>query len=151
MNPAQTATTQAAIKIYQDFYLHWMQSAGLEISAMPDAASKLRAALPLNTLPLALIAYYLCAGNSPINTAYNQLLRPEDLYVEQEYLIFMHENQGVVDWGIRLQDLVQGDPVVWQRNNDDEAWYAEDHQLSSFLMACWYWAEFGEEKTAEFF
>ena len=149
MNPAQTATTQVAIKTYQDYYKHWMQNAGLEILALPDAASKLQAVA--HPLPLALLAYYHCAGNSTINTAYNELLLPEDLYVEQEHLIFMHENQGVVDWGIRLQDLSQDDPLVWQRNNDDQAWYAEDHQLSSFLMACWYWTEFGEEKSVEFF
>ena len=134
---------------YQEFYLHWMQSAGLDIMSMPDAANRHPTDTP--PLPLALSAYYLCAGNSTINTAYNQLLSPEDIYVEQDYLIFMHENQGVVDWGIRLQDLEQADPIVWQRNNDEQAWYAEDYQLSSFLMASWYWAEFDEEKPEEFF
>ncbi|MFZ6779272.1 hypothetical protein ACO0LD_20785 [Undibacterium sp. Ji83W] len=149
MNPTHNSPTQAAIKTYQNFYQHWMQNAGLEMSALPDATSKLQAVA--QPLPLALIAYYHCAGTSPINTAYNELLLPGDLYVEQEHLIFMHENQGVVDWGIHLQDLDQDDPIVWQRNNDDGAWYAEDHHLSSFLMACWYWAEFGEDKTEDFF
>ncbi|PXX44207.1 hypothetical protein DFR42_103476 [Undibacterium pigrum] len=134
---------------YPQFYCHWMQTIGLDISAMPDAAQRLSPGTP--SLPLALLTYYQCAGNSAINTAYNQLLSPEDIYQEQGYLIFMHENQGVVDWGIRLQDLEQANPIVWQRNNDEQAWYAEDYQLSSFLMANWYWAEFGEEKPEEFF
>ncbi|MFZ6679148.1 hypothetical protein [Undibacterium sp. Tian12W] len=142
-------STDTTIKTCQDFYRYWMQNAGLEMLALPDAANRLHAIA--HPLPLALTAHYLCAGNSPVNTAYNELLQPEDLYAEQEHLIFMHENQGVVDWGICLQDLAQDDPIVWQRNNDDGAWYAEDHHLSSFLMACWYWAEFGEDRPEDFF
>ncbi|MFZ6640238.1 hypothetical protein ACO0LL_10885 [Undibacterium sp. TC4M20W] len=145
----EDASADAKIKTCQDFYRYWMKNAGLEMVSLPDAANRLQAIA--HPLPLALTAYYLCAGNSPANTAYNELLQPEDLYAEQEHLIFMHENQGVVDWGIRLQDLAQDDPIVWQRNNDDEAWYAEDHHLSSFLMACWYWAEFGEDRPEDFF
>ena len=145
----ESSSADAAIKTCQDFYRHWMQNAGLEMSAQPDISAKLQAIT--YPLPCALIAYYQCAGNSPINTAYNELLLPGDLYVEQGHLIFMHENQGVVDWGIHLQDLDQDDPIVWQRNNDDEAWYAEDHHLSSFLMACWYWEKFGEDKAEDFF
>ncbi len=145
----ENSSANAVIKTCLDFYRHWMQNAGLEISALPDAVNRLQA-LTLR-LPVALIAYYQFAGASPVNTVYNQLLLPEDLYLDQEHLIFMHENQGVVDWGIRLQDAAQADPLVWQRNNDDGAWHAEDHHLSSFLMACWFWAEFGEEKAEDFF
>lgn len=53
-------------------------------------------------------------------------------------------NQGVVSWGIRLEDIAQDNPIVWQRNNTPPVeWYAEDETWPELLtrMFEWYYEE----------
>jgi hypothetical protein len=71
-------------------------------------------------LPAAIREYFLAAGEADrLNRAYSILFRPEELRIEQNYLIFMEENQGVVHWGIALSALPHPDRTVWQRVNSD--------------------------------
>jgi hypothetical protein len=86
-------------------------------------------------LPAAMREYYLAAGEADrLNRAHNILFRPEDLRFEQNYLIFMEENQGVVHWGIAMSELAHPDPTVWQRvNSDSLEWYSEEMDFSTFI------------------
>jgi hypothetical protein len=79
--------------------------------------------------------YYLAAGEADrLSRAHNLLFRPEELRLEEDYLIFMEENQGVVHWGIAMPKLVHPDPTVWQRVNRDPAeWYSERMDSSTFI------------------
>ncbi|MEW6210795.1 MAG: SMI1/KNR4 family protein [Acidobacteriota bacterium] len=92
-------------------------------------------------LPLALREYHRVAGNlAELNKQHNQLLDLSDLVVEEGHLIFMHENQWVVSWGIRIEDLSCEDPAVWQRNNSEPiVWRAEELTVSEFIAAMLLW------------
>ncbi len=95
-------------------------------------------------VPQPLLDYYACFGAHRVNQAHDNLLAPGKLYidVEETAVIFMHENQGVCSWGIRLEDLDSDDPVVFQWRDEDD-WVSEECVLSEFLriwlylQCCW--------------
>ena len=87
------------------------------------------------SLPSALRDYLRLAGEAKENREHNRLLSPEALVVEDGYLVFMEENQSVVDWGIPLALARQADPVVWQCvNGDAPKWYSEKMCFSEFIL-----------------
>src|SRR5687767_13325537 len=64
-------------------------------------------------LPQSLREYYRVAGNlDELNRNHNRLLRFDELEVEDDYLIFMEENQVVVLWGVKTANLSEDDPEV---------------------------------------
>jgi hypothetical protein len=73
-----------------------------------------------SALPQALREFYRVAGAASETRGHNLLFRPEDLVVERGYLVFMQENQAVVDWGIPRRFLETPDPPVWQRVNEEK-------------------------------
>ena len=54
---------------------------------------------------------------------------------ESEYLILLHENQGVCRAGIRREDLTLPDPPVYTRMDDDDPWLLSAPAASKFLEA----------------
>ncbi len=101
-------------------------------------------------LPRAFRDYYRVAGNlAELNKQHNQLLDLSDLVVEENHLIFMHEDQGVVSWGISIEDISVEDPAVWQRNNSEPVeWHAEDMTVSEFIPAMLLWQSGVDEVEA---
>ena len=93
-------------------------------------------------LPLALREYYRVAGNAEdLNTIHNHLYSIDNLEVDGDYLVFMDENQSVVSWGIRIEDLGKENPTVWQRNNTPPVeWFSEEKSFVAFMesMLEWY-------------
>jgi hypothetical protein len=51
-------------------------------------------------LPTAVVAFYQLAGAAPEFQEHDTLRLPEALDAEDGFLVFMEENQHVVDWGI---------------------------------------------------
>jgi hypothetical protein len=92
-------------------------------------------------IPAALREYYRVAGKlDEVNKAHNELHAPDGLAIENGYLVFMDENQAVVSWGIRVVDLSQPDPEVWQRvNSDPPEWYSENMSFSIFMSKMLLW------------
>ena len=87
------------------------------------------------SLPSALRDYLRLAGGARENREHNRLFRPEELIVEDGYLVFMEENQAVVDWGMPLALVRRADPEVWQRvNGDAPEWYSEEMRFSEFIL-----------------
>jgi hypothetical protein len=87
------------------------------------------------TLPNALRAYYLVAGNcKTLNLRHDRLYAPENLEVDGDYLMFMDENQSVVSWGLRLSDLDEPDPIVWQRNNVEPPEFSSEKKSFTLFM-----------------
>ena len=85
-------------------------------------------------LPDRMRALYLTAGAAPELQVHNSLRMPETLQVEDGYLIFMEENQNVVDWGIRVPSA-DSDPEVWQRvNADPPEYHSENKTFSAFIV-----------------
>lgn len=91
-------------------------------------------------LPGPLRAYLLEVGNMAFNRAFNHLYGLDELCIEDGKLIFMEENQNVVQWAVDLADT-SDDPLVFQRasGEGDETWYPEDEACQDFLALMIYW------------
>lgn len=87
-------------------------------------------------LPASLRDYYRIAGNlSELNKPHNVLFDIAELFVDNDFLIFMEENQAVVYWGIKITDLAIPDPEVWQQvNSTPSEWYSEEMTFSEFIV-----------------
>lgn len=91
--------------------------------------------------PDALRNYYKVAGKvEEFNRIHNKLFDVADIEIDGDYLVFMDENQSVVSWGIRLTELRNTDPVVWQRNNTPPTeWNSEEKSFTDFLQSMFDW------------
>jgi len=101
-------------------------------------AQLLKAEKRLNiTLPEEFRAYYLQLGaTKSVNQSYNSLATPQQLYFAGDYLCFCEENQGVVMWAIRKEDLNNPNPPVWGNygSETDPDWVLETQTLSDFWL-----------------
>jgi len=89
------------------------------------------------TLPEEFRAYYLQLGaTKSVNQSYNSLATPQQLYFTGDYLCFCEENQGVVMWAIRKEDLTNPNPPVWGNygSETDPNWIQETQNLSDFWL-----------------
>ena len=88
-------------------------------------------------LPLSLRRFYLALGGcDELLSAHNVIRRPAELAIIDDHLVFADENQGVVSWGFRIEDVRLADPDVWQQVHDGSApepWYSEEVPLRQFL------------------
>ena len=90
------------------------------------------------TLPRLLREFYLLVGRREgINSAYNRLLDPEDLFVDNNTLVFYEENQAICVWGVSLGNFSEEDPSVVRKDSTDKAlvWEADFDHFSQFLTA----------------
>ena len=101
-------------------------------------AQLLKAEKRLNiTLPQMFRAYYLQLGaTKSVNQSFNSLATPQQLYFAEDYLCFCEENQGVVMWAIRKEDLTISNPPVWGNygSETDPDWVLETQTLSDFWL-----------------
>ena len=89
------------------------------------------------TLPEEFRAYYLQLGATKmVNQSFNSLATPQQLYFAGNYLCFCEENQGVVMWAIRKEDLTISNPPVWGNygSETDPDWVLETQTLSDFWL-----------------
>ncbi|MFJ7910063.1 hypothetical protein [Kitasatospora sp. NPDC096204] len=110
----------------------WQASDGLSSFDVETAEARIGQALPVS-----LRSFYLAAGACvELLNGYHEFVPIEALCTEDGHLVFAHENQDVVSWGFRVEDLGEPDPQVWQRVNDgstDPPWYSEEKALADFL------------------
>ncbi|HEX6432420.1 MAG TPA: hypothetical protein VF008_32225 [Niastella sp.] len=91
-------------------------------------------------LPAKLREYYLTLGkHEAINYSHNRLLQPGgEIYFSQDaYLIFYEENQAVVSWGIKKEDLSNSNPPVYGNYSSDEFnpdWHLESPTTEGCLL-----------------
>jgi hypothetical protein len=91
-------------------------------------------------IPAALRDYYLVAGHHEINREHNILYLPDQLAMVDGYLVFAEENQRVVIWGFREDELESADPVVYQSQDPETlGWYSEKMAFSIFIVKMWRW------------
>jgi hypothetical protein len=92
-------------------------------------------------LPVAMRAFYCSVGAcEALCTVHNRIRAAVELAFEDEYLLFMDENQEVVSWGVRRADVDEPNPPVWQRNNTPPAeWFAEEKSFVEFLESMFDW------------
>lgn len=119
-------------------------------------------------LPAAIREYYKTVGNlEKLNKSHNFLIdlddlpdilfdfknQPEALFdveenwtSEEDFLIFMAENQSVVYWALKTDWVGQIDPIVWQIvNNSPPEFYSEEKTFSEFIVEMLDW-QFSFEK-----
>lgn len=109
----------------------WKATDGLSEKVVEKAEARLGF-----RLPPALRGFYLTGGALPeLCSSHNLIFEPKDLDFEEGYLVFMDENQSVVSWGIKKQELKKPDPIIWQRNNTSEEWYSEEKPLAELLTS----------------
>jgi hypothetical protein len=95
-------------------------------------------------LPAKLREYYLTLGrHEAINYSHNRLLQPagEINFSQDDYLIFYEENQAVVRWGIKKEDLSNPNPPVYANYFSDEwnpDWHLEFPTDGCLLMLAVY-------------
>ena len=81
--------------------------------------------------------YYLQLGaTESVNQSFNSLATPEQLYFDGDFLCFYEENQGVVMWAIRKEDLANPNPSIWGNygSETDSDWVLENPKLSDFWL-----------------
>lgn len=87
-------------------------------------------------LPQILRKFYQLVGNwDEFTQAYGIIGLPE---IEDDYLIFASENQGVCSWSIAIDDIKVLDPPVFVNLVEDE-WELESEYLSDLLIAMLFW------------
>ncbi len=65
----------------------------------------------------------------------DQLLAPDEFFVKNDVLALCVENQGVVEWGVRVSDLALDDPpVVVSDPSGAKGWLVEADTTSRFAL-----------------
>jgi hypothetical protein len=95
-------------------------------------------------LPEALRQFYLLAGNlDPVMSAYNYFKQPAGIRVTRGMLVFMAENQWVVSWALKGEEIKHSpDPPVYQGQPTGDGqftWVKEEERCSDFLAGMVYW------------
>lgn len=89
-------------------------------------------------LPSKLREYYLTLGKEEnLNYSYNTLFKPEEIsFSDDEFLLIYEENQGVVIWGIKKEDLKLDNPPVYGNYDTIEKsdWEIETQTTEDFLL-----------------
>ena len=85
-------------------------------------------------LPRALRDYYLVAGSHRFNQAHNNLLPPEEWYLESGKIVFLQENQGVWFGGVKVNDKAGDDPPVFGQYEGTTDRFRWPEPCSEFLV-----------------
>ena len=81
--------------------------------------------------PKALRKYYQELGKHfKLNQSHNNLISLEKLEVYDNYLVFLIENQGVVHWGIKIEDIDNFNPKVYKKIENE--WELDSESLIKF-------------------
>ncbi len=83
-------------------------------------------------LPAVLRKYYLELGRHEMNHTQDSLISPDRLAIEGDHLVFFTENQCVVIWSIRIDDINQDDPPVYGQTGGN-LWCKASPTTSLFL------------------
>lgn len=96
--------------------------------------------------PQVLKDFYLSVGKIKLFTdAFEFFAQPKQIYIKNNKLIFLEENQAMLSWGIDLGELNRNDNIkVYQSPNvgeseDKVVWYAEALMLRDFLEMIMYY------------
>ena len=94
-------------------------------------------------IPEALLEYYrLCGGCIAMNSTQDFLLTPDGRYIccqietfaYEDYCAFYVENQCVLAWAIKKEDLTKENPPVYAVDNENN-WYKLCDSVSEFLIS----------------
>lgn len=91
-------------------------------------------------VPQALGEFLHTLGNcEELMEAYYYFWDPEELEVEDGYLLFMEDEDEAYTWGVRADQAEIPDPIVWRRNNSTGEWVNEEGTFSEFVFDMFDW------------
>src|SRR5437867_3518320 len=97
-------------KASQAFIEHYLGRPWAAVDGLPEAKVQQAETRLGVALPAGLRSFYLSVGAvDALCSVHNRILRPEELTLEEGYLIFMDENQSVVSWGIKQTEIAHAD------------------------------------------
>jgi len=86
-------------------------------------------------VPQALREFLHAVGNcEELMEAYYYFWDPEELEIEDGYLLFLEDEDENYTWGMRADQADIPDPIVWRRNNATGAWVNEEGTFSEFVL-----------------
>jgi len=96
-------------------------------------------------VPQALREFYLALGNSELMEAYYYFWDPDELEIEDGYLLFLEDEEELYTWGIKAEQIDVPDPLIWRRSNAKGNWVCEEGTFSEFVLDYFDWVFSGEE------
>lgn len=121
----------------------WNQADGLSGDELSEALEQSRV-----QIPLVLEEFYRSLGNcEDFMEAYHYFFDPEELEVEDDYLLFLEDEEEKFVWGFKVSQLDVPDPIVYRRNNSRGSWSSEEGTFSEFTLDMFSWVF--EELSAE--
>lgn len=103
---------------------------GIEISKIERQEKKMNI-----FIPIALKDFYSTLGNIPLFIdGFQHFAKIEELFIKDDKLVFLEENQSVVYWAVDLKN----DFIIVQTTNQDFTkdveWFEMDFELDKFLL-----------------
>ena len=133
---------------FDDWFIAQFRDTLSEPLAEPDGLTdtQIDTALGGAPIPTSVRAYFRVAGKHWLNTNYNEWLPLGAFETVDAHTIFMNENQCVVRWAFRTDELATEDPTVFQAQPDSDplVWHSENMPFSRFIIAMWQWVLTGE-------
>jgi hypothetical protein len=117
------------------FFKGWFGEVGPADGCSEQAIRDVEVGLELK-LPAALREWYALASmRADVWSRQDWFLTPEKLRIMDEELVIYIENQAVVRWGVRLDDLTHDDPPVYVTDRHDTETVEECPAISIFALA----------------
>lgn len=101
-------------------------------------------------IPLVLREFFNAVGScEELMEAYHFFWDPEELEVEDGYLLFLEDEDEAYTWGMRADQVDVPDPIVWRRNNAKGSWTSEEGTFSEFVLDMFDWVFSDEDDDDE--
>lgn len=121
----------------------WNEADGLSREELAEALEESRV-----QIPLVLEEFYRSLGNcDDFMEAYHYFFDPEELEIEDGYLLFLEDEEEKFVWGFKASQLDVPDPIVYRRSNAKGKWTSEEGTFSEFTLDMFTWVF--EELAAE--
>ena len=121
----------------------WNEADGLSAGELADGLAEAKV-----EIPFVLEEFYLALGNNDdFMEAYHYFFDPEELEIEDGYLLFLEDEEEKFVWGFKQSQLEVPDPIVYRRNNAKGNWVSEEGTFSEFTLDMFAWVF--EELAAE--
>ena len=108
----------------------WQQADGIDRGDLEAIFAELGI-----TVPQALQEFLQALGNcEELMEAYYYFWDPEELEIQDGYLLFLEDEEETYTWGILVDQSDVPDPIVWRRNNATGEWINEEGTFSEFVF-----------------
>jgi len=97
-------------------------------------------------VPQVLVEFYHAVGGcEDLMEAHDFFWDPDELEIEDGFLLFLDEMDEEANWGIRAEHLAVPDPIVWVRTNRPAPrWQSEEATFSEFVFDMFDWVFDGD-------